>query len=178
MRYILALTPAKETITAYIQAAQLLFSPSSEGYLLSENSSPHITICQFECDDTQQARAIWEDVADLEIDPFPVRFTGVSFLKGSGPHQGFYWAEIGVGRDPNIMKVHHAAMKIIESHGLRCLNDSGDLYRPHLTLARIRLPETIQKWPDGILTNEKVFRLTLAQGDNNGQYLRTIFESK
>ncbi|WP_213158358.1 hypothetical protein [Parachlamydia sp. AcF125] len=50
------------------------------------------------------------------------------------------------------------------------------MYRPYLTLARIRLPDNIQRWPDALFTNTDDFVLAFALGDNNGQYLYTLFE--
>lgn len=175
IRYILALIPPPEQAPIYIQTAQKLFSASSEGYLLSENSSPHITLCQFECDREQTELTVWEEIKKLNLNSSSVRFTGISFLKGVGEHNDFYWAEIAIGRDEEILSLHHTAVKIIQSQGLHSLNDSGALYRPHLTLARIRLPHVIQKWPDEILQNKHPFKIALAKGDHNGQYLSTLF---
>lgn len=45
MRFILVLIPLKQTISAYLHAAQMLFSPVHDGSLLSDNSLPHITVC-------------------------------------------------------------------------------------------------------------------------------------
>ncbi len=177
MRFILALIPPKQTISAYLHAAQMLFSPVHDGYLLSENSLPHITVCQFECDSENEAQIIWKQIETLNLRPFSPRFTGLSFVKGVGVHQEYYWAELSIARDEEIMRVHQLAADVIRSKGLACLNDSDNLYRPHLTLARVRLPDAIQRWPDSLLTNTNDFRITLARGDNNGQYLYTLFES-
>ena len=190
MRFILALIPPKQTISVYLHAAQMLFSPVHDGYLLSDNSLPHITVCQFECDNENDVQVIWKQIEKLNIrpfsprftglsfiKPFSPRFTGLSFIKGVGVHEEYYWAELSVARDQEMMKVHQLAAGIIRSKGLACLNDSDNLYRPHLTLARIRLPDTIQRWPDALLTNTSDFKFALARGDNNGQYLYTLFES-
>ena len=178
MRFILALIPKKQAMTLYIHAAQMLFSPVHEGYLLSENSLPHITICHFECQHEKEAKTIWEDIEMLNLPSFLPIFTGISFIKGTGLHQAHYWAELSVARDKQIMKVHRLAAKIIQSKGLSCLNDSGDLYRPHLTLARIRFPEIIQKWPETLFSHPPDFQIALAVGDNYGQYLYTLFPSQ
>ncbi|OGN63359.1 MAG: hypothetical protein A3E80_02885 [Chlamydiae bacterium RIFCSPHIGHO2_12_FULL_49_9] len=160
--YTISLVLPQKTAIPYIRAAQGLFSSTSDSYLLSEHSLPHITVCQFECDQGQIAHAIWKEFAkqtdDLSIS---VRFTGVSFTKGIGGHQEFYWAELVIARDAAIMKAHHLAVTAVQNRGLVLLNEIGDLYYPHLTLARIRLPKTFQSWPDSLLNNPGPLRLDL-----------------
>ncbi len=176
MRFILALIPPKETVAAFIQAAQMLFASDNDGYLLSETSLPHVTVCQFECDSEQEARAIWQRVDSLNIQPIPLRFTGVSFVKGTGLHKEAYWTELSIARNENVMRIHRIASEIVRAQGFHSLNDSGDLYRPHLTLARIRLPDVISRWPEELLKSAGHFKLALARGDQNGQYLQTLCE--
>lgn len=177
MRYILALVPPKNYEQHYIQASQRLFSDLYDGYLLSEKSSPHITICQFKCANNKEVVKVWEQVEKLDTLSLQPRFLGIGFEKGTGAHQAFYWAAIAVARDEAIMKLHRDALRVIQSLGYTCLNDSNDLYRPHLTLARILLPDRIQKWPETLLDSTGgEFRLALAQGDENGQYIKTVFE--
>ncbi len=154
----IAFVPPKEKRKKYIRAAQMLFSSVSIGYLLHEWSLPHITVCQFKCRQKKDAAAVWKELAIK--DTFPIRFTGVSFIKGLGIHKKFYWAELSVARDKEVMRVHQMAAAAVHMQGFPCLNDQGDLYRPHLTLARIRLPSTIKKWPD-ILLKGANFRLEL-----------------
>ena len=60
MRYILALVPPKDQKELYIKEANRLFSTVAKGYLVSENSSPHITLCQFECNEIS-ATKVWKE---------------------------------------------------------------------------------------------------------------------
>ena len=74
-----------------------------------------------------------------------------------------------------MVKIHRAAVHLLALDGYNCLNDSNDLYRPHLTLARVRLPSSIESWPDSILSRPSdSFKLVLGEGDSNGQFLKTI----
>lgn len=159
MNYMIALASPQEIRGKYIQAAQKLFSSASDKYLLSEHSLPHITLCQFDCEE-KDATAIWDELTDLKMHSYSVRFNGFSFIKGLDVHRDFYWAELSIARDEEIMKIYRTTDAIIHSHGFTCLNEQGDGYRPHLTLARIRLPDTFQKLPDALIRTEH-FKLDL-----------------
>ena len=155
----IALTAPLEIREKYIQAAQKLFSSVSDKYLLSEHSLPHITLCQFDCGQ-QDVIVISKELEELKMNSYLVRFTGFAFVRGLEVHRDFYWAELSVARDTEIMKIYRTTAAIIHSHELTCLNEQDDLYRPHLTLARIRLPDTIQKLPNALITTE-TFKLDL-----------------
>ncbi|EKE08623.1 MAG: hypothetical protein ACD_17C00078G0008 [uncultured bacterium] len=137
----------------YIQAAQRLFSSGSDQCLLSAHSLPHITLCQFDCEQ-EEASAIAKELEELKMNSYLVRFTGFAFIQGLEVHKDFYWAELSVAREREIMKIYRTTATIIHSHELACLNDQEDLYRPHLTLARIRLSNTIQKLPKNLIARE------------------------
>ena len=130
MRFILGFIPDKETMAIYIQAAQQLFLSIHESYLLSENSLPHITVCQFESNHDKDTKIIWEQIDTLKISSFSPQLQGLSFIKGVGNRKGYYWAEVSVARDQEIMRAHHLATEIVQSNGCSCLNDSGDLFIP------------------------------------------------
>lgn len=158
--YMIALIPPQDMIMTCTQAAQKLFSSVSDDYLLSEHSLPHITVCQFECEQKQIAQAVWKEVASqITTHSVPVQLRGISFIKGLEAHRGFYWAELAVARDEELMKMHRLAVVVTQARGLTCLNEIGDLYRPHLTLARIRLPKSLQTWPDDLLDSPAPFKL-------------------
>jgi 2'-5' RNA ligase len=176
MRYILALTPPNEQSSQYIELAQKLFSSVSDCYLLSEKASPHITICQFETDDERKSVKFWKDIEQYKISSISPRLTGVSFLRGFGLLKEYTWVEISVARDPEIMQIHELALNALKKNELTSYNESGDLYRPHITLARIHMPDTLQKWPDVIFEERGKYKLTLAKGDDHGQYLQTLYE--
>lgn len=90
---------------------------------------------------------------------FPTKYC-LEAIKGLDTHKDFYWAELSVARDEEMMKIYRTIAAMIHSHGLICLNDQDDLYRPHLTLARIRLPDTLQKLPEPLIHAE-IFNLEL-----------------
>ncbi|MCF7853124.1 MAG: 2'-5' RNA ligase family protein [Simkaniaceae bacterium] len=158
-----------------MHAAQQLFAPVSDGYLLSEESLPHITVCQFDSKDEEEALSLWNQLEKYALQPCPIRLTGVSFVKGVGEHQGVYWAELSVARSSELMKIHRVAVELFQSNGYELINDIHDLYRPHLTLARIHKPKQFLSWPDETLSNEHgPFVLALGLGDQNGQFKKML----
>lgn len=178
MRFILALVPPKSAFFPYIQAAQLMFGPAQDGYLLSDHSLPHITVCQFDCESEQEAMGVWQKFADLEIPSHQVRFTGVSYIKDTTSENNLYWAELSIERDETLMLIHEFAVKMLQNQGYACVNKIRNLYRPHLTLARFKLPLYMQAWPERILDNSVVFTFSLGLGDQNGQYLKILAQKK
>ena len=181
MRYILSLIPSKQNILAYTQAAQQIFAPINDGYLLSEGVSlPHVTLCSFHCDDEEKVATIWSDIRSWHIDNCAIRMTGLMLKKGKTPPY-HYSVGLSVARDPSILHLHHLSVDLLSSHGIECLNPSDGLHQPHLTLAGIHwfpfesvvLPSLID---DLISMPTAPFRLVLARGDDIGQYLETLFE--
>lgn len=174
-RYIIGLIPLKPTI--YTETAQSLLSEMSDGYLLSSSVFPHITVAQFELNDEEKARLqiLWEEIAKLNIKPFSPKLIGVSFIKGLKSHDGFYWAQLAVERDPLVMKTHHQVVDVLNKHQLSCLNDAGDIYKPHITLARITLSKSIPLWTSELLAAQE-FRIAIGASDKNGRYLKTVYE--
>lgn len=148
-----ALVPSQESSNKYIQASQNLFGAQDCDHLLSEESTPHVTICQFECFQKQVIN-IWEEFKKLSQPSFTVRFVSLSLIQGIGEHENFYWAELSAARNTPLLNLYQMAIGFIQKKGLTLINDYGDYYRPHLTLARIRLPYTINKWPISLLDAE------------------------
>lgn len=177
MRYILALTPSKERGSFYVQTAQQLFSELSDGYLLSNQSLPHITICQFECNSVEEINFIHSEIKLWKVSPSLIRFVGMSFIKGVGVYESSYWAELSVARDQELLEIHKKGISLLKSKSNFCINDINDLYRPHLTLARIKISNFLPIWPNSILSNDITdFSLSLGEADFNWQYIKHVFD--
>jgi len=181
MRYLFALIPSKQFMLAYIQAAQQIFAPINDGYLLQEgNSTPHVTLCAFQCEDEQKIMDIWKEVKSWQINKCAVRMVGLMLKKGKVPPY-HYSVGLSVARDPALLDLHQLAVDLLHSHGISCLNPIQHVYQPHLTLAGISwepnvsvvLPFLID---DLISMPIDSFRIVLAKGDDIGQYLETICE--
>lgn len=173
MRYIIGLCPLHPL--PYIKIAQELFSDMSDGYLLSETVHPHITLTQFETEDPKLLSTLWDNIQEYKIQPLMPDLIGFSFKKGKNEHKNFYWAQIAVERESNIVAMHFQMLDILKKYHLVSLIDSEDIYKPHLTLARINLRKPIPVWPEDILKSS-LFKITLGASDQNGRYLEKIYD--
>ncbi len=173
MRYNIALYALDPE--SYCNVANELFSDMSQGYILSENSHPHITLCQFKSDDLNVIEAIWEQVKIFNFEVLEPKFLGINFQKGAGEHHKFYWVQITVERENPIMDMHLKVLNILNENQMKCITDNSDLYKPHVTLARIQLNRPISVWPSHIL-NPTAFKITLGISDENGQYLKMMYD--
>ncbi len=79
MRYVIALLAMFPNL--FIQEAQRQFSTVSQGYLLSNNSLPHITLAQFYLDDEDRLIDIWHEIRTNVINVHQPRFLGISLTR-------------------------------------------------------------------------------------------------
>lgn len=180
MRYILALIPPEKHGAAYIQAAQKVFAPISDGYLLMDGVSlPHVTICSFQCDESKISK-LYREIQTWGIESCVVRIMGLFFKKGKTPAH-HYSISLSIARDPSILHLHQLALALLRSYAITPLNPSQDLYQPHLTLAGIHwLPSeiiTLNAILDDLISlPAEPFHLVIGKGDDIGQYLETLFK--
>ncbi len=152
MSYMIILEPSKEAAKKYIQVSQSLFSKQNYGYLLKDGGIPHVTICQFECKE-EETSVILENIKKKYPIPFSIHFSSLSLVKSTIDNNGYYWAEL-TSFEKELFKLYEEVRSIIQSKSLSIINDYGENYRPHLTLARIKLPYTIKEYPSFTLESE------------------------
>lgn len=183
MPYTIVLTPPAEQAIKYIEVSQSLYSTYQPHYLLTKDgtSSPHITVVQFECESSDLAYQVWKKMCEKmnkeNIIPFKPPFTGMAFVEGVGPYANTTWVELSIKRGDKyspIMKVHDAALEALEQFGVKPLNACGNDYRPHLTLARIMMPEQIKIWPKNLCENPGNFKLEFGLSDEKWQYAQML----
>ena len=171
MRYIIALLAINQNL--FIEEAQKEFGHISQDYLLSQNSLPHITLASFDLDDNNQnvIENIWQEIQS-QIDILPkIRFLGFGL---SRKLKIFWNVSLTVARDPELVKLHNQVIEILKNNNLKCISEVGDLYRPHLTLARIK-ELNMTNFNDKLLEPAE-FVLAMGEGDIHGQFLKVIFK--
>lgn len=183
MLYTIVLTPPEEQAIKYVEASQT-YKNYQPKYLLTQDgtSSPHITVVQFECETRDLANQVWTEMCERmkneNFTPFNPPFTGVAFINGVGPYENTTWVELSVMRgdtDSPIMKVHNAAVDVLKKSGFKPLNACENNYRPHLTLARIVMPENeIITWRKDLCDNPGAFQLKFGLPDGEWQYAQTL----
>lgn len=153
----------------YIKEARHHFSLIADKYILGPQSIPHITLCQFYAD-LEIYPTVWQEVINLGNCPQP-EFTGFSFIKD---HQNpnLWWAEISVSRKSELVNFQNKVTHILKKNEIDCLNDINDLYRPHLTLARIDKLEINSL--DAQLLQSETFMLSIGVSDEVGQFTQML----
>lgn len=79
MRYIIALLVKEPHL--FIQEALKQFSKISQGYLLSNNSLPHITLAPFDLNAKYKLSEIWNELFARIKDISQPKFIGIGFSK-------------------------------------------------------------------------------------------------
>jgi hypothetical protein len=175
MRYIIALLAKLPDL--YVQESQK-FALISSGYLLSSNSLPHITLAQFDFSDIDfndqelKLSQIWLSIQKQIISLPQPKFIGFGFTR---KFQDLWNISLTVARDPELVKLHLQITDILQKFDLKCISGFGDLYRQHLTLARVK-EFKIYNFNNNLL-DDVSFNLAIGKGDLNGQFLEVIYKS-
>lgn len=168
MRYIIALVPKSPDI--FIAEAQK-YASEAIGYILSNSSLPHITLAQFESADKNKVENIWQSLQSQTTTIPQPEFIGISITRKAANLWGL---SLMARRDEDLVNLHLSVIKLLEKNVISCLSPVGELYRSHLTLARIPEPNIVNF--NERLLNNVPFVLGFGQGDVNGQYLKTIYQ--
>ena len=110
---------------------------------------PHLTLAQFEADPSNAAQ-IWDHLKAHGCAPVSVNFSGLTFLPSS---DGGQWIEVSIIRTDALTMAQEAATRALTN--VRILNRTGDLFRPHITLARTSEARTVSVRLDHELLRQK-----------------------
>lgn len=165
-KYNLALVPMSKP-SEFIDVAQKLLSISGN-YLLGKNSLPHVTLCQFDADDSEIA-AIWTKVCDMwhgkSIDIELAEFSYITFDNDT------YWISLLPKNSETLHKMHISAAEILKLPAKKT-------YDPHLTLLNTKNNhcqseiENIEKY---FVSIKDTFKLSLGRSDEVGQFTEIIY---
>lgn len=168
-RYNIALIPQRN-FEAYVEIANAHFRKNAEGYLLGPYSIPHITMCQF-ITTSSTLPHIHRELEKAHKNP-PIHLTGLRF---SNKHASSLWGvSLSVQRSPELLRLLDHVVNILYQHTLKPLNHVGELYTPHLTLARVNTIQLNHFSKD--IFKEDIFRLALGESDDLGQLTKIIHQ--
>lgn len=91
---------------------------------------PHVTIVQFEAS-AREAQEYWERIQVLLPPSLQVNFGGLTFVPSS---KDGMWVEISVYRNRALESLQNQVLGVLSPK--TPLNKVGELYRPHVTVAR------------------------------------------
>ncbi len=166
-KYVVALLALEPKL--FESEAQKSFANIIDEYVAGPESYPHITLCQFYTDKENIAK-IDEDLAEVKTFPQP-RFNGLHFIKSYLPN--LWGAELSIAREAKLVDFHKQIVAILKKHNIASyVTETGDLFRPHLTLARINRLQ-INHFNEELLKKCE-FSLTLGEVSKIGQYKKTL----
>lgn len=155
---------------AYIELANIFFKENSQGYLLGQNSFPHITLCQFMSDRSILPFIIVE-LEKVDRNP-PIHLTGLRF---SNKYNSNLWAaSLSVERTSALMNLLQCVVDILYHHNLVPLNPTEDLYTHHLTLAGVNGIQ-VKNFSKDIFMDD-LFNLALGESDELGQFTKILHQ--
>jgi 2'-5' RNA ligase len=152
----------------YVGEAQR-FAKQAQGYLLGDHSLPHVTLAQFYANQQAYA-AIVHDLQKVTNIPH-LEFTGFNFGKDDR-EEGTWWVSLSIARNPTLMDLHQSVCTILKKHQIQPINRIGDLYRPHLTLARIQKVH-LEDLSSAAL-DPSPFAFVIGEADEFGQFKKVL----
>jgi 2'-5' RNA ligase len=129
-KFNIALTFEKEVADSITSYAKELCKNMDSDVLLGTNSNPHMTIGQFSVEDSV-AKQVWEKYKSSSIELPKINLAGITILPSSS---GGAWIEVSVLKSEALLKLQNDLIKVLKPFGV-LTNDTGDNYRPHITVA-------------------------------------------
>lgn len=165
-RYNIALIPFTRR-QAFIELSHC-FSTIADSYLLGEKSLPHVTLCQFETDESE-LDTIWKSVFAL----MPNASLQLTFSEFSCVTKlSLNWISLLPDKIDILKKMHSEIASIIKTP----LNKSFKEYDPHMTLINSKDPsyqKAIEKISYAPLTDK--FTIALGRSDEMGQLTEVLY---
>ncbi len=172
--YNAVLIPPADLSARIVAYAGRHFFDIAQGYCLSEKSLPHVTLCQFKTHGMPPRFSGFPGFTS----PFDITLSGYGAHYGRGPHQDYIWVELLVHKTGPLMALQKAVANYLAGHNIKPLTQGGDYYRPHVTLARMKI-DAYQSMPN-IMPGKEFFgvaqswQFACGKSDRQGQFLEAI----
>lgn len=141
-KFNIALTFEKEVSQSIINYAKELYNSIESDVILGMNSNPHMTIGQFSVEDID-AKLIWDNYKLFTKELPKINFAGITILPSSS---GGAWIEISVLKSEALLILQNNLISAVRPYG-ELTNDTGDKYRPHITIAHTTTGNEFLKFP-------------------------------
>lgn len=168
-KYNLALIPLSVENEAFNLANQ--FAKLADTYLLGKNSLPHVTLYQFEVDESEIA-SIWKRVCDVWNEaPIRLKFEEFSCITLDNL---IFWASLLPDNRNKLHEMHGLIAKIL----CKPIKENFD---PHMTLFNTRnkdYEQDVDELKNSFKPISDEFVLSLGRGDGVGQLTEIIFSAR
>lgn len=152
-------------------------------YLLSSESIPHISVCQFICEPNQSDLIIRDFIKWSKDKTVQPKLNNFNYTALSGNFAPRFAAELGVERSNELVALHKQAVQFIIDRGLEIKMSAFDhaentRYRPHLTLAMFypRKDYLLHSNFEQLLGNKTKFFLCIGKADQAWQLVEIIYK--
>ena len=139
----IALTMDEETTQSIVSYAKVLYETLDTDVVLGKNSTPHLTIGQFSVDD-ESAKRVWERYKTNVTELPQINLAGITILPSRSIAGA--WIEISVLKSQELSRLQEDLIRILHPFGV-LTNDTGDDYRPHITVAHTTSNTEFAKFP-------------------------------
>ncbi len=165
-RYNLALIPSSES-DAVVKYAHFLLD-IADGYLLGEHSLPHVTLYQFQANESD-IESIWEkaysELNQTSIELAFEKFSCITF------DRTVFWVSLLPDNDDVLMKMHSIVANVIKQ-------PVKPSYDPHMTLINTKdssYENLVNKLAKIYTPIKDTFVLALGRSDDIGQLIEIIY---
>lgn len=158
--YNAVLLPPEKTSKEIINFAKTHYADIADGYCLSDDVLPHITLCQFK-------NNIMLDLNYTQTIDTPI-FSQTNIRSGEGIHAGYDWIELLVKKEESLTRLAANVKDEITSLGGEVLTKK---YNPHLTLCRFQSERVKEiEFPFDIFNDKDKWKFSVGKSDMNGQF--------
>lgn len=157
--------------------ARKYFSDWADGYLIGEDSTPHLTLCQIH-HDKPQPRALRRDLGAIKVGPETLNLDTLA-QRASGTH---FWMEFALNPTPDwLTDVKNQVEEILRKYEITSLTPALD-WAPHITIARIKAASAKSLGTDALKFKTTIdpgqFNLSVGGSDANGQMPKVYWKQK
>lgn len=174
--YNIVLTPSKDFSQALTAFSQNTLKDIHNGYCLEQGRVfPHITFCQFTCDEAQIIQHLNQKLSGFAPFEGNIVFSRFYIKPCSYEAEPSYHLGLEVDKSEALYQLHLDVLSLFEGIKLLIQTPSRDQYWPHLTIGRIPSGTQIPAVSiDPSLFNKDGFSgwtLEMGRGDEVGQYI-------
>lgn len=159
--------PPQNLARELVEYAQNNFLDKADGYCLSDNVHPHITLCQFQSEEMPLINVLDKLIKSVYILEPETR-------KGTDIHADFYWLSLIVEKEDWLKNLQAEIHSQLSEKNYLVRTQTGDLYSPHITFCRTSEKVEFDNDVIGFIKETNGWTFQVGRSDVNGQYLGKI----
>lgn len=158
-----------------VKLARTNLSQRADSYLLGEGAYPHITLCQFQCQE-ERLSDIWKKVSKLLEKPIEISFRHI-YISPDRKDPALVWVGLAVKPTPQLIQLQKDVFDSLHQIDINSTTKTND-YFPHITWARCKSkpPFSLNELPPPAMYLQSYpFTMSLALSNEIGVYRKRLF---